>query len=57
MRRESSSGTWSRSNHLDIDALAQEGLLAAYASPETRSGFPGGAVDPQGRWAAIYVRQ
>src|SRR5260221_33921 len=44
-------------NHLDIDALAQEGLLAAYASPETRSGFPGGAVDPQGRWAAIYVRQ
>jgi iron(III) transport system substrate-binding protein len=44
-------------NHLDIDALAQEGLLAAYASPETRSGFPGGAVDPEGRWAAIYVRQ
>ncbi|HTF14289.1 MAG TPA: extracellular solute-binding protein [Burkholderiales bacterium] len=44
-------------NHLDIDALAQEGLLAAYASPETRSGFPAGAVDPQGRWAAIYVRQ
>jgi iron(III) transport system substrate-binding protein len=44
-------------NHLDMDALAQEGLLAAYASPETRSGFPGGAVDPAGRWAAIYVRQ
>ncbi len=44
-------------NHLDMDALAQEGLLAAYASPETRSGFPGGAVDPEGRWAAIYVRQ
>jgi len=44
-------------NHLDIDALAQEGLLAVYASPETRSGFPGGAVDPEGRWAAIYVRQ
>lgn len=44
-------------NHLDIDALAQEGLLGAYASPETRSGFPGGAVDPEGRWAAIYVRQ
>jgi iron(III) transport system substrate-binding protein len=44
-------------NHLDIDALAQEGLLAAYASPETRSGFPRGAVDPEGRWAAIYVRQ
>src|SRR5258705_5469530 len=43
-------------NHLDIDALAQEGLLAAYASPETLSGFPGGAVDPEGRWAAIYVR-
>src|SRR6266436_6355497 len=44
-------------NHLDMDALAQEGLLAAYASPETRSGFPAGAVDPEGRWAAIYVRQ
>src|SRR5258706_10944539 len=44
-------------NHLDMDALAQEGLLAAYASAETRSGFPGGAVDPEGRWAAIYVRQ
>jgi iron(III) transport system substrate-binding protein len=44
-------------NHLDMDVLAQEGLLAAYASPETRSGFPAGAVDPGGRWAAIYVRQ
>jgi iron(III) transport system substrate-binding protein len=44
-------------NHLDMDALAQEGLLAAYASPEARSGFPAGAVDPQGRWSAIYVRQ
>ena len=44
-------------NHLDMDALASEGLLAAYASPEARSGFPAGAVDPEGRWAAIYVRQ
>src|SRR6266568_4282975 len=44
-------------NHLDMDVLNQEGLLASYASPETRSGFPRGAVDPQGRWAAIYVRQ
>jgi len=44
-------------NHLDMDALAQEGLLTAYFSPETRSGFPRGAVDPEGRWAAIYVRQ
>ena len=44
-------------NHLDMHVLAQEGLLAAYASPETRSGFPAGAVDPRGRWAAIYVRQ
>src|SRR5258706_1460410 len=44
-------------NHLDMDALAQEGLLAAYFSPETRGGFPRGAVDPEGRWAAIYVRQ
>jgi iron(III) transport system substrate-binding protein len=44
-------------NHLDMDALDQEGLLAAYASPETRTGFPKGAVDPRGHWAAIYVRQ
>src|SRR6266704_467485 len=44
-------------NHLDMDVLNQEGLLASYASPESRSGFPKGAVDPEGRWAAIYVRQ
>jgi iron(III) transport system substrate-binding protein len=44
-------------NQLDIDALDREGLLASYASPETRNGFPPGAVDPRGRWAAIYVRQ
>jgi iron(III) transport system substrate-binding protein len=44
-------------NLLDVDALNREGLLAAYASPETKSGYPAGAVDRQGRWAAIYVRQ
>jgi iron(III) transport system substrate-binding protein len=44
-------------NHLDMDALDREGLLAAYASPETRTGFPAGAVDPRSHWAAIYVRQ
>ena len=44
-------------NHLDMDALAHENLLATYASPETKNGFPAGAVDPRGRWAAIYVRQ
>ena len=44
-------------NLLDMDALNREGLLAAYASPETKAGYPPGAVDPQGRWAAIYVRQ
>jgi iron(III) transport system substrate-binding protein len=44
-------------NHLDMDALDREGLLAAYASPESRTGFPAGAVDPRGHWAAIYVRQ
>lgn len=44
-------------NHLDMDALDREGLLASYSSPETRAGFPAGAVDPRGRWAAIYVRQ
>jgi iron(III) transport system substrate-binding protein len=44
-------------NHLDMNALDRNGLLAAYASPETRAGFPAGAVDPRGHWAAIYVRQ
>ena len=44
-------------NLLDMEALNREGLLAAYVSPETRSGYPPGAVDPEGRWAAIYVRQ
>jgi iron(III) transport system substrate-binding protein len=44
-------------NLLDMDALNREGLLASYVSPETKSGFPPGAVDPAGRWAAIYVRQ
>jgi len=44
-------------NSLDMDALEQEGLLAVYASPQARAGFPRGAVDPEGRWAAIYVRQ
>jgi iron(III) transport system substrate-binding protein len=43
-------------NLLDMDALNEEGLLASYVSPETRSGFPKGAVDPGGRWAALYVR-
>lgn len=44
-------------NHLDMDALNQEGLLATYHSPEAKSGYPPGAVDADGRWAAIYVRQ
>jgi iron(III) transport system substrate-binding protein len=44
-------------NLLDVAALNREGLLAAYVSPETKSGFPAGAVDPAGHWAAIYVRQ
>lgn len=44
-------------NHLDMDALNQEGLLANYESAETKTGYPPGAVDAQGRWAAIYVRQ
>jgi iron(III) transport system substrate-binding protein len=43
-------------NVLDVDALNRAGLLAVYRSPETRAGFPAGAVDPAGRWAAIYVR-
>ena len=44
-------------NHLDMDVLDREGLLAAYASPQAASGFPAGAVDPRGHWTAIYVRQ
>jgi iron(III) transport system substrate-binding protein len=44
-------------NHLDMNVLDREGLLAAYASPQAASGFPPGAVDPRGHWAAIYVRQ
>ena len=44
-------------NLLDIDALEREGLLATYVSPQTHSGYPAGAVDPNGHWAAIYVRQ
>ena len=44
-------------NLLDIEALNREGLLGAYASPQARTGYPAGAVDPDGRWAAIYVRQ
>jgi len=44
-------------NLLDMDALAAEGLLAAYRSAEAATGYAPGAVDPHGRWAAIYVRQ
>jgi iron(III) transport system substrate-binding protein len=44
-------------NHLDMDALDRERLLASYASPETATAYAPGAVDPRGRWAAIYVRQ
>lgn len=44
-------------NHLDMDALDRERLLAEYASPEAASGYPPGAADPRGHWAAIYVRQ
>ena len=43
-------------NVLDIDALAREGVLAVYRSPETQSGFAPGEVDPEGRWAPIYLR-
>jgi iron(III) transport system substrate-binding protein len=44
-------------NHLDIEALNQEGLLGSYVSPEGKTGFPPGAIDPNGRWSAIYTRQ
>lgn len=40
-------------NLLDMDALNREGLLASYVSPEASTGYPAGAVDPQGRWAAM----
>jgi iron(III) transport system substrate-binding protein len=44
-------------NHLDMAALDSERLLAPYISPETKTGYPAGAVHPQGKWSAIYVRQ
>src|SRR5258708_1581728 len=44
-------------NHLDMEALDGERMLAAYISPETKAGYPEGAVHPRGKWAAIYVRQ
>ncbi|HEY4317824.1 MAG TPA: extracellular solute-binding protein [Herbaspirillum sp.] len=44
-------------NHLDIDALNQEGLLASYVSPEGKAGFPPGAIDPNGRFSGLYMRQ
>ncbi|HEX4928927.1 MAG TPA: extracellular solute-binding protein [Burkholderiales bacterium] len=40
----------------DVHRLARAGLLAPYASPQTASGFPPGTVDPEGHWAAIYLR-
>jgi iron(III) transport system substrate-binding protein len=44
-------------NHLDMEALDSEKMLAAYVSPQTKTGYPAGAVHPAGKWAAIYVRQ
>ena len=44
-------------NHLDMEALDSEKMLAAYVSPETKAGYPAGAVHPAGKWSAIYVRQ
>lgn len=44
-------------NHLDMEALDGEKMLAPYVSPETKTGYPEGAVHPRGKWAAIYVRQ
>lgn len=41
----------------DIQAVDRKGLLAAYRSPEAASGFPQGAVDPEGHWASIFVRE
>ena len=41
----------------DVGALNQQGLLAAYRSPEAESGFPAGSIDPDGRWASIFERE
>ncbi len=41
----------------DVAALTREGLVARYRSAETQSGFPLGTVDPQGRWAAIFLHE
>src|SRR5262245_20945868 len=44
-------------NHLDMDVLDREQLLASYLSPEAAGAYPEGAIHPRARWAAIYVRQ
>lgn len=41
----------------DIGVLSRRGLLAAYRSPETGTGFPPGSFDPEGRWASIFLRE
>jgi iron(III) transport system substrate-binding protein len=42
-------------NMVDVESLGREGVLGSYLSPETRTGFAPGTVDPEGRWAAVYV--
>jgi iron(III) transport system substrate-binding protein len=41
----------------DVTALEREGLLAQYRSPETQSAFAPGSIDPDGRWAAMFVHE
>lgn len=44
-------------NALDMEVLDGARMLAPYVSPQTAKGFAPGAVQREGRWAAIYVRQ
>ena len=41
----------------DVEMLSRRGLLAAYRSPETATGFPPGSFDPEGRWSSIFLRE
>src|SRR5690349_2949007 len=41
----------------DVAALIRENLVAQYRSAQTAVGFPPGAVDPDGRWAAIFSHE
>jgi iron(III) transport system substrate-binding protein len=41
----------------DVAALIREGLVAQYRSPEIAAGAAPGTVDPDGRWAALFLHE